>query len=270
MTVTLPVDEIRRIASEHERARRERTPLRRPTLTHPSMTIEDAYACQQAWIELQQADGSHVVGHKVGLTSRAMQSAMGIDEPDFGTLLAPMLREHPADFVADDWLDPRLEVELAFVLDKPLPGASTTRDDVLTATGSVVAALELIDARSHRIDPDDGEPRTVRDTIADNAASAAVVVGEVRLPVEALDLRWAPAILKVNGDVVETGVAAGVLDDPVMSVVWLARRLAGYGVALDPGELILSGSFTRPVPCRAGDRFDADFRELGVVSCRFT
>lgn len=270
MARTMLDDEVAAVAATHEHARRSRTPVRRVTSTFPDMTLEDAYACQSAWVELQRRDGHERIGHKVGLTSRAMQLAMSIDEPDHGTLLSYMRIEEGATLAASDYLDPRLEVEVAFVLQDDLDRAEPTVDDVIAATSHVVGALELIDARSHRVDPDDGVPRTVLDTIADNAANAGIIVGATTLPPHEVDLRWVPAVLRRNDDVEETGVSAGVLGHPARGVAWLARRLAGYGTMLRAGEIVLAGSFTRPVVCRSGDVFEADFGpQLGTVTCRF-
>jgi 2-oxo-hept-3-ene-1,7-dioate hydratase len=266
---TLSDDEVARIAARHEEARRTVTPIRRVTLDHPEMTLDDAYACQAAWVALQVADGAEIRGHKIGLTSRAMQAAMRIDEPDYGTLLDSMVVPDGGTLEAARFLDPKIEVELAFVLGSPL-GAEVDADAVLAATDHIVPALELIDARSYRVDPHDGVARTVRDTISDNAADAGIVVGSTWLRPGERDLRWVGAICKRNGIVEETGLAAGVLDDPVQGVVWLARRLARYGVTLAAGETILSGSFTRPVDCRAGDEFEVDFAELGVIRLAFS
>ena len=145
------------------------------------MTLDDAYACQKAWTDLQVANGAIVRGHKIGLTSRAMQQAMKIDEPDFGVLFDYMFVESGATLTAADYLDPKIEVELAFVLGRPLGGPDVTVDDVHAATDHIVPALELIDARSHRVDPDDRVARGVRDTIADNAADAGVITGGRRV-----------------------------------------------------------------------------------------
>jgi 2-oxo-hept-3-ene-1,7-dioate hydratase len=270
MARTLTAEQVGGIALRHDEARRSATQIRRITLEYPDMTIDDAYACQQAWIDRQQVSGASVVGHKIGLTSRAMQRTMQIDEPDFGTLLDYMVVDSGAVWHASDFCDPQIEVELAFVLGERLFGADVTRDEVHDASAYVVPALELIDARSHRVDPHDRVSRTVRDTIADNAADAGVVVGATRADPRAIDLRWVPAILKRNGIVEETGVAAAVLDDPGQGIVWLAHRLANYGVALEAGEIVLSGSFTRPVVCRAGDEFEVDYRDLGLVTVQFS
>ena len=276
MSTTLTVDQIRSIAADHERARRTASPIDPVTRHHPDITLEDAYAIQAAWIELQVAEGSKIEGHKIGLTSRAMQQAMNIDEPDFGALLDYMFVSTGTTLRAADYLDPKIEVEFAFVLrDRLVPhdlGRDLTPDDVYAATEHIVPALELIDARSHRVHPDDGRTRTVLDTISDNAADAGIVVGTETMSVEdarAGRLRWAGAICSRNGVVEETGLGAGVLDDPVMGIVWLANRLAGIGIPLEAGETILAGSFTRPIDCRAGDRFEVDFGDLGVITLDF-
>ena len=273
MTVTLTPDQIREIAAAHELARRTVVPIDPVTRTFPDMTLDDAYAVQAAWIELQVADGAIVKGHKIGLTSRAMQMAMKIDEPDFGALFDYMFIESGAAISAADYLDPKIEVEFAFVLGERLDRAGVTAADVYAATDHIVPALELIDARSHRVHPLDGRARTVRDTISDNAADAGIVVGTERIsPADAASgmLRWAGAICTRNGIVEETGLGAGVLGDPVMGIVWLANRLHGLGIPMEAGETVLAGSFTRPVDCRAGDEFHADFGPLGALTLSVT
>ncbi|MEL6891151.1 MAG: 2-oxo-hepta-3-ene-1,7-dioic acid hydratase [Actinomycetota bacterium] len=267
MARTLGDDEVATLAAAHEHARVTATPIDPVSRRHPEVTLEDAYAIQAAWVDLQVAAGAEVRGKKIGLTSRAMQQAMRIDEPDFGILLDHMFIPNGGSFAASEHLDPKLEVELAFVLRETIDSDDPSPDDVYDATDHVVAALELIDARSHRVHPVDGVTRTVRDTISDNAANSGIVVGDVRL--DAADarggrLRWAGAICTRNGTVEETGVAAGVLGDPVLGVVWLARRLHGLGIPLMAGETILAGSFTRPVDCRAGDHFEVDFGTPGL------
>jgi 2-oxo-hept-3-ene-1,7-dioate hydratase len=277
MALTLTSEEIASIAADHERARRDVTPIDPVTRRHPDMTLDDAYAVQAAWIELQVAAGATVRGHKIGLTSRAMQMAMQIDEPDFGALLDHMFVANGATLRTADYLDPKIEVEFAFVLDRALVAhevtGEVTIDDVYAATSHIAPALELIDARSHRVHPLDGRQRTVIDTISDNAANAAIVVGDGSGPVaDAREghLRWAGAICSRNGVVEETGLGAGVLNDPVVGVVWLANRLRRLGIPLEAGETILAGSFTRPIDCRVGDHIEADFGELGVITLDFT
>ena len=277
MALTLDRGHIAEIAAAHESARATATPIDPVTRAHPDITLEDAYAIQAAWIDLQVDNGAVVQGHKIGLTSRAMQMAMNIDEPDFGALLDYMFIPSGGSIVAAHYLDPKIEVEFAFVLSNDLVphdlGRDLTPDDVYAATDHIVPALELIDARSYRVHPDDGRTRTVRDTISDNAANAGIVVGSERVsPDEARrgDLRWAGAICSRNGVVEETGLGAGVLDDPVMGIVWLANRLQRIGIPLEAGETILAGSFTRPVDCRAGDEFVVDFGRLGRIELTVT
>ena len=277
MARTLTDEQVAAIAGDHERARVTATPIDPVTRTHPDMTLDDAYAIQAAWIDLQVANGATIRGHKIGLTSRAMQLAMRIDEPDFGALLDHMFIPNGGSIAAADHIDPKIEVEFAFVLrDALVPhdlGRELTADDVYAATDHIVPALELIDARSYRIHPDDGRTRTVLDTISDNAANSGIVVGGEPVSVDDARsgaLRWAGAICSRNGVVEETGLGAGVLDDPVTGIVWLANRLQGLGIPLAAGETVLAGSFTRPVDCRAGDHFRVDFGDLGVLELDVT
>ena len=267
---TLTPGEVTSIAGRLEEARMTRVPMPRITLEHPQMTIDDAYACQSAWIELQLEKGCRLGGRKVGLTSRAMQVAANIEEPDFGVLLDYMFFENGSVLVAADYVVPRIEVELAFVLARSLEGPDVTADDVYAATEYITPAVELIDSRMLRSDPGQtAMTRTIKDTIADNAASAGIMVGGARIEPGTVDLRWVGALLRRNGRVEETGLGAGVLDDPAAGVVWLVRKLSDYGVALEPGHTILSGSFTRAIECRPGDTFEVDFHEHGQLSCSF-
>ncbi|ODA18477.1 2-oxo-hepta-3-ene-1,7-dioic acid hydratase, partial [Achromobacter xylosoxidans] len=180
-----------------------------------------------------------------------------------------MLFDDGAEIPHDRFIVPRVEVELAFILDRRLKGPGVTLFDVLDAVRYVIPALEIIDARSHQIDPDSKRPRKVFDTIADNAANAGVVMGGRPVRVGEVDLRWVGAMMSRNAVIEETGLAAGVLNHPANGVVWLANKLAGYDVALEPGQIILSGSFTRPVFAQRGDTFHVDYGVLGAVSCRF-
>jgi 2-oxo-hept-3-ene-1,7-dioate hydratase len=233
------------------------------------MTIEDAYAVQHAWLALKQSRGRVVKGHKIGLTSRAMQQAIRIDEPDYGFLLDDMFLEDSVEIATDRLIAPRIEVELAFVLKQRLTGPGCTVYDVLNATDYVVPAIEVLDARVERVDPKTGRTRTVVDTISDNAANCAIVTGGRPFRPLDVDLRWISALCFRNGHIEETGVAAGVLNHPAKGIAWLADRLAPHGVSLEPGETVLSGSFIRPLDATAGDTFHADFGPFGSVSCRF-
>ena len=246
----------------------QRRQIRPVSLDFPDMEIADSYAIQDAWMSMKLAEGRTVRGRKIGLTSRVMQQAMHIDEPDYGTLLDDMFYEDGAEIEAAQFTDPRVEVELAFVLKRPLAGR-VTLFEVLDATDYVIPAIEIIAARSFRVDPETGRPRTVLDTIADNAASAGVVTGGRRVRPAEVDLRRVAALLYKNGVIEESGVAAAVLGHPANGIAWLAGKFAPHGVALEPGQIILAGSFTRPVVVEAGDTFNADYGELGSVSCRF-
>jgi 2-oxo-hept-3-ene-1,7-dioate hydratase len=254
--------------SLHE-AEKARKAIRQISLDYPEITIPDAYAIQKAWIDIKLKEGRTIVGHKIGLTSRAMQQSSQIDEPDFGTLLDDMVFENGSDIDVSQFIDPMVEVELAFILKDKLEGDAITLADVLSATEYVIPAIEIIDARCHRIDPETKRPRKVMDTISDNAANVGIIMGGRKIKPLDLDLRWVAALLYRNDVIEETGVAAGVLDHPANGIAWLAKKFAPYGVALEPGQVILAGSFTRPVKVRAGDSFMADYGSLGKLSCRF-
>ena len=215
------------------------------------------------------ADGRRIVGRKIGLTSRAMQQSSQINEPDFGTLLDEMVYKDAAEIPCARFIDPMIEVELAFILKQRLEGDQVTIFDVLSATDYVIPALEIIDARCHRIDPESKRPRKVMDTISDNAANVGIVLGGRPIRPMDVDLRWVSALLYRNGVIEETGVAAGVLNHPANGIAWLAKKFAPHGMALEAGQIILAGSFTRPVKIAAGDTFHVDYGPLGNISCRF-
>ena len=261
--------QVQAAAARLHQAEQRRQQIRSISLDHPEMTIDDAYAVQHAWVDMKLAEGRRIRGRKIGLTSRAMQAAMQIDEPDYGTLLDDMFFDDGAVIETAQFTDPRLEVELAFILGAPLSGTNLGVADVLSATGYVQPAVEIIAARSHRIDPDSGEARGILDTISDNAANAGIILGGKRLDPRQVDLRWVSALLYRNGIIEESGVAAAVLDHPANGVAWLARKFAAHGITLGAGDVILAGSFTRPVTARAGDDFRVDYGSHGVVSCRF-
>lgn len=235
----------------------------------PSLTIDDGYRIQKEWVRIRHARGEHRVGWKIGLTSRAMQIATSITEPDFAPLLDTMRFEQGTDIPVDQFIKPRVEVELAFILSRPLSGPNISMLDVISATSYVVPAIEIIDARIEQFDGSSGSPRKVTDTISDLAANAGFILGGRPMAVSAVDLRWVSAILYKNAVAEETGVAAGVLNHPATGVAWLANRLSAHGESLSPGDIILSGSFTRPVYVAAGDCFHADYGPLGSIPFRF-
>lgn len=231
----------------------------------PDATMDDAYAIQSAFVARKQAAGRKTIGWKIGLTSRAMQQQLNIETPDSGILLDDMAFANGATVPANRFIAPRIEAEIAFVMKAPLSGA-VTRDQVLAATDYVTPALEILDTRIVRANA--GKTRTIIDTISDNAANAGILWGSAKHPPN-VDLRWVGAIVSRDGVVEETGLGAGVLNDPVTGIVWLAARMAQYGQRIEPGQIILSGSFIRAIECPSGCRIAADFGTFGSLTCQF-
>ena len=267
---TISDDDIAAEANVLDEAESSARQVRQTTSVHPDMTIDDAYRVQAAWLERKLERGERLVGHKIGLTSRAMQQAMSITTPDSGFLTERMVLAADSELEAAAFCDPKVEVELAFVLATDLAGHDLSIDDVLDATDYVRPAIELIAARSYRRDPETGRARTVVDTIADNAADAGIICGGRRLEPRELDLRWVGAMASKNGVIEETGLAAAVLGHPANGIVWLARRYAEQGLTLEAGQTILAGSFTRPIDVNAGDELVFDYGQLGTFGLRFT
>lgn len=257
------------LARELEQARVSHVQLGHFSRRHPDMTVEDGYAVQREWLKIRQAQGRVVKGRKIGLTSRAMQQASQITEPDFAPLLDDMFYAQGGDIPFADFIAPRVEVELAFVLGKPLRGPGINLFDVLRATEYVVPALELIDARIEQLDRETRVMRRVMDTISDFAANAGIVMGGRPVRPMDVDLRWVGALLFKNGVIEETGLAAAVLNHPATGVAWLANKIAPFDEQLNEGDVVLAGSFTRPVFGQAGDSFHADYGPLGSISFRF-
>jgi 2-oxo-hept-3-ene-1,7-dioate hydratase len=267
--MALAADTIAALAAELDQAEQSRQPVEHFSRRFPDMTVDDGYAIQRAWVARKCARGRTIVGHKIGLTSRAMQMAAQINEPDFGALLDDMVFA-PGAIPFARFIAPMVEVELAFVLHRELRGPGVTLEQVLAATAQVLPAIEIIDARIERQDRSSKTMRRVFDTISDNAANAGIVLGDVRVAPDALDLRWCGAIMAKNDVIEETGLAAGVLGHPAQGIAWLANKLAPHGEALVPGEILLAGSFTRPVPAKAGDRFSVDYGAiLGRIDFEF-
>ena len=262
-------DTMQALAQELYQARKTRTALRHFSQRHPQMTIEDGYAIQRAWVALELADGRHIRGRKIGLTSRAMQLSSQIDEPDFAPLMDDMFFDNGSDIAIDRFIAPRVEVELAFILGRALKGPGVTLFDVLTATDYVTPAIEIIDARIEQFDRDTKQPRKVFDTISDFAACAGIVLGGRPVRPLDVDLRWVGALLHKNGVVEETGLAAAVLNHPANGVAWLANKIAAFDERLNAGDVVLAGSFTRPTTAQRGDNLHADYGPLGSVSFRF-
>ncbi|MCB1336154.1 MAG: fumarylacetoacetate hydrolase family protein [Maritimibacter sp.] len=234
----------------------------RPSAMFPEIEIEDSYAISAMVAEEMQKRGSRIIGHKVGLTSKAMQASSKIDEPDYGYLFDDMLLNDGAIVQHSDFCVPRVEPELTFVLKSPLKGPNVSIVDVLNATDYVVPSIEIIDARVT-------EPRKIFDTVADNGAGAGIVLGGRPVRPDAVDLRRVGAAFYRNSEIEETGLAVGVLGHPAKAIAWLANKISAYGQSMEPGHLVLSGSFTRPVWANKGDTLLADFGELGSVAVKF-
>jgi 2-oxo-hept-3-ene-1,7-dioate hydratase len=235
----------------------------RPSAMFPEIEIADSYAISSMVAERRVAAGRRIIGHKIGLTSKAMQASSKIDEPDYGYIFDDLLIPNGAKVRFADYCVPRVEPELTFVLKAPLKGPGVGLVDVLRATEYVVPSIEIIDARVT-------EPRRIFDTVADNGAAAGLVLGGRPVRPDEVDLRWVGAIFHRNADIEETGIAAGVLGHPALAIAWLANKLAPFGTVLEPGHMMLSGSFTRPVWAAKGDTLHADFGPLGSVSVQFT
>lgn len=259
----LPAETRDELAADLAQAERSRVPIAPLTVDHPDIDVVDAYEIQLINIRQRVAEGARVVGHKVGLSSAAMQRMMGVNEPDYGHLLDEMrLFEDTAAPMAD-YLYPRVEVEVGFILAKDLPGAGCTEEHVLAATEALVPAIELIDTRIT-----DWQIKLC-DTIADNASSAGFVLGKARVSPADLDITGIDATLIRNREVVAKGCSDAVLGNPVTAVAWLARKVEGFGVRLRAGDVVLPGSCTRAIDARPGDEFLAEFDHLGPVRLSF-
>jgi 2-oxo-hept-3-ene-1,7-dioate hydratase len=259
----LQADTIAELADELAEADRTHTVIPRITARHPEATVEDSYAIQGVWRDKNIAAGRTLVGRKIGLTSKAMQDATGITEPDYGVMFDDTVYASGSEISVDQFSNVRVEVELAFVLKTALEGPDCTLDDALAAIDYAVPALEILNSHIEL------EGRTIVDTISDNAAYGAMVLGDVRKRPDEIDLRWVPGLLHRNGEIIETGVAAGVLGHPATGVAWLANKFHQHGSRLEAGEIILAGSFTRPMWVSRGDVVLCDYGPMGSITCRF-
>jgi len=251
------------IAAELAEADRAHAVIPRITARFPDAAVEDSYAIQGRWRDTQIAAGRTLVGRKIGLTSKAMQQATGITEPDYGVMFDDTVYRSGDEIPVALFSNVRIEVELAFVLKTTLEGPDCSLDDALAAIDYAVPALEVLNSHIEL------EGRTIVDTISDNAAYGAMVLGEVRKRPDEIDLRWVPGVLSRNGEIEETGVAAGVLGHPATGVAWLANKFHQHGARLEAGEIILAGSFTRPMWVSQGDEVLCDYGPMGTISCRF-
>ena len=261
--------QVSRFAERLHDAGRRRVQIGLPSLEHPDLTISDAYLIQQELIDRWISEGRRPIGWKIGLTSRAMQMALDITTPDSGVLFEDMVVGNGSTVPEGSFIAARIEAEIAFRLKAPLRGECLSREDIADALEWAAPALEILDTRVVRMDPDTGKRRNVCDTIADNAANAGLVLGTRRHPLEGLDLRRVGVIVERNGEVEETGMGAGVLNDPLLAVSWLASRLEQVGSTMKEGDIVLSGSFIRPIEAPPGSRFHADFGDFGTVDVSF-
>ncbi|MFE7718637.1 2-keto-4-pentenoate hydratase [Nocardia rhizosphaerihabitans] len=252
------------LADELARAEDDRVAVSPLVDRFPDIDVVDAYEIQLLNIQRRLKSGAKIVGHKVGLSSKAMQDMMGVDEPDYGHLLAEMEVFEDAPVDTSKYLLPRVEVEVGFVLGADLPGEDCTEADVLAATVAYAPSIELIDSRIK--DWKIG----LADTISDNASSAGFVLGKERVAPGDIDITAIDAVLTRNGEVIAEGRSDAVLGDPVIAVAWLARKVATFGVRLKKGDIVLPGSCTRAIDARPGDDFLAEFTGLGSVRLRFS
>ena len=238
------------------------------SIEYENIDMEDAYKIQDSLVQMKIQSGLTIQGWKIGLTSKAMQDALKIDIPDSGILFDNMFFESGDEIPTERFIQTRIEAEIAFCMKGPLAG-EVTREEVLQATDYVFPSLEILDTRIFRKDENTGKMRTVFDTISDNAANAGVISGAQKNDPQKFDLRRVGSIVMRNNEVEETGLGAGVLNDPITGIIWLVKRLSEYNQKISPGEIILSGSFIRPIEARKGDEFYADFGDFGFVECKF-
>jgi len=249
------------LLAEAERLGQPIPPL---TATFAGFEVSDAYEVQLINVRNRLAAGRRVAGHKVGLTALAVQRMLGVDEPDYGHLLDDMVVGNGATTPAASYLQPRVEIEIAFFLGSRLAGPGVTADDVRTATAAVAPAIEIVASRiaDWKI--------TLADTIADNASSAGYVVGPTRVPIAEVNLPSVEGTLRKNGEILDKGPGSAVLGDPAVAVAWLANKLSDFGEVLDAGEMVLPGACTKMFDVGPGDRIEGEFNGLGSVSVAFS
>ncbi|WP_342387464.1 2-keto-4-pentenoate hydratase [Salinicoccus bachuensis] len=254
----------RLLGEEIYAAEKNLTPIVPFTETHPDITVEDAYQAQLQYVERRLADGAEVVGKKIGLTSRAMQEMLGVDRPDYGHLLDDMVFSGGETVDAGRFIAPRVEFEIAFVLEKDINGTDATVESVTEAIGYAVPAAEIIDSRIR-----DWKIK-FEDTVADNGSSAGAVLGLAHVALQDIDLPSVKMTVYRNGEKLDEGFGSAVLGNPLEAVVWLAKALHPYGITLKAGEVVLAGALTKAVDVVPGDRFRASFEGLGEVEVSFS
>lgn len=256
----MPVSDAPAKARALYEARRNRVPIPPFTDAEPWLDMADGYAVQRELISLLRADGDEVVGHKVGVTSQAMQRLIGIDSPDHGPVLSSTVYQDGDVVDLDGFIAPKVEAEIVFVLGERLMGPGVTVADAHRAIAGAVAAMEIVDSRitDWRIQ--------LADTVADLASNGAMVTSGRVVPLDGIDPRLIGMALSRDGEVIESGAGAAALGDPVAVVAWLANVLGGNDVALEPGHVIMTGALHAAVPMRPGETYVAEFDRLGPVT----
>jgi len=257
--MALTPEQAQALARGLDEAERTKAPMRQLSMQHPGMTIDEAYAVQLAWRDLKLAQGRVVTGRKIGLTSVTMQRAQEVDEPDRGIYFDDMMFRTGQTIPFDRFIRPRVEVELAFELGRPLAGPNVTLTDALDATAWVIPAVEIVDSRLQMKDPENGQARKITDAIGDNAANAGMILGGTPVRVDDVDLRWVGGLLYINGVIIDSGVSASVMNHPAAGIAWLANALVPYNEHLEAGQPILAGAFTRSNFVARGDTIAADY-----------
>jgi len=253
--------DIQLIAKKLLDAERLKQPITPLTETHENITVADAYAVQLEQIRQKIDAGATVKGLKIGLTSKAMQEMLNVYTPDYGFILDTMVYDEVEGLLAESFIQPKVEFEIAFVFNKKLKGPNVTVQDVIDATAYVVPAVEVIDSRiaNWKI--------KFEDTVADNGSSAGAIIGKKHTLLKDIeDITNIPMIVKKNGEFLDEATSAAVLGNPLNAVVWLANEVSAYGISLEPGMFVLSGALSKAVTFEAGDEFEADFGILGNVS----
>jgi 2-oxo-3-hexenedioate decarboxylase len=254
--------DIEALAERLERAQRERSEIDRLTAACTDLSVEEAYDIQDLLIACYVRRNDPVVGLKAGLTSKAKQVTMGVHEPIYGQICESMVLEEGQELRVDELIHPRAEPEIAFLLGTDVRGPGVTVEHVLAATEAIVPAIEVIDSRYRNFN------FTLPDVVADNASSARVVLGNHRTSPQGIDLRLVGMVFEKNGDVVETGAGAAVLDHPANAVAWLANKLAERGRFLPAGAFVLPGALANAHPIAAGDDLRVTFDRLGSLTLR--
>jgi len=255
--------DLKKIAQDLYEAEKGCYQITMPSATYPEMTVEDAYAIQLENIKRKVAEGEKVIGMKVGLTSKAMQTLLKVNEPDYGHLTDKMLLLEGQVCPMDQLIQPKVEGELAFCLKETLRGPGVTIADVYNATDWVIPAIEIVDSRvkDWKI--------TLADTIADNGSSARFVIGGRMSPIGKVDMRLTGMTLEKNGELVNSGTCAEVWGSPAAAVAWLANKLSEFNIELKAGSIVLAGAVTAAIPAEKGDSFTVSFHGMGSLTVKF-